>query len=140
MTGARIPGELLKSARAAAGLSQRELARKARTAQSVVARIELGETSPTWATLTRLLRAAGFRPLAELEQIPKLDRQRKNGALDRALAYGVDVSLLRDGLATSVSDRLALLDENAAFIRELRRSAGADQSQRRPLSKPASRK
>jgi transcriptional regulator with XRE-family HTH domain len=51
---------LLADARARAGLSQRELARKAKTAQSVVARIELGETSPSWATLSRLLAAAGF--------------------------------------------------------------------------------
>lgn len=51
---------LVRSARARAGLSQRELARRVHTAQSVVARIELGQTSPTWETLTRLLAAAGF--------------------------------------------------------------------------------
>ena len=51
---------LLRSGRERAGLSQRQLARRAATAQSVVARIELGETSPTWETLTRLLGAAGF--------------------------------------------------------------------------------
>ena len=43
-----------------AGLTQRELARRAETAQSVVARIERGHTSPTWKTLTRMLAAAGF--------------------------------------------------------------------------------
>lgn len=53
---------LLKAARAAAGLSQRDLARRAGTAQSVVARIELGETSPTVRTLNRLLEAAGASP------------------------------------------------------------------------------
>src|SRR5688500_17228862 len=52
--------ELLRAARERAGLTQRQLARKARTAQSVVARIELGETSPSWSTLVRLLKAAGF--------------------------------------------------------------------------------
>jgi transcriptional regulator with XRE-family HTH domain len=52
--------ELLTDARTRARLSQRELARKAKTAQSVVARIELGETSPSWVTLSRLLAAAGF--------------------------------------------------------------------------------
>ena len=67
-------GKLVKTARCDAGLTQRELARKARTAQSVVARIELGETSPSLATLTRLLRAAGFRLAPELRKIPKLDR------------------------------------------------------------------
>ena len=56
------PAELLKAARACAGLSQRALARRARTAQSVVARVESGETSPSWATLQRLLRAAELAP------------------------------------------------------------------------------
>ena len=51
--------EVLRQARARAGLSQRELARRAGTAQSVIARIERGQTSPTWATLQRLLAAAG---------------------------------------------------------------------------------
>jgi transcriptional regulator with XRE-family HTH domain len=59
-------GRLLQAARLRAGMSQRDLARKARTAQSVVARIELAETSPSWATLTRLLKAAGFAIVTEL--------------------------------------------------------------------------
>jgi transcriptional regulator with XRE-family HTH domain len=54
------PALLLKDARLRSGLSQRELARRAGTSQSVVARIELGETSPSWDTLDRLLAAAGF--------------------------------------------------------------------------------
>jgi transcriptional regulator with XRE-family HTH domain len=58
-----------------AGLSQRGLARKARTAQSVVARIELGETMPSWETLTGLLKSAGFELRAELQRIPVVDRQ-----------------------------------------------------------------
>ena len=56
-------------------MSQRKLAEQAGTAQSVVARIELGETSPTLRTLERLLEAAGFE--LELKFHPKLvlDRQ-----------------------------------------------------------------
>jgi predicted transcriptional regulator len=50
-------------------MSQRQLARNARTAQSVVARVELGETSPSWSTLNRLLGAAGFRLAPKLERI-----------------------------------------------------------------------
>jgi transcriptional regulator with XRE-family HTH domain len=61
--------ELLSVARVRSGMSQRELARKARTAQSVVARIELGETSPSWSTLNRLLKAAGFGLSAVLKRI-----------------------------------------------------------------------
>lgn len=68
------PSNLLRSAREAAGLTQRELARKARTAQSVVARIELGETSPSWSTLARLLKAAGFALSPVLHRI-RLDPQ-----------------------------------------------------------------
>jgi transcriptional regulator with XRE-family HTH domain len=60
--------ELLQKARERAGLTQRELARRARTAQSVVARIELGETSPSWSTLARLLKAAGFSLFADLRR------------------------------------------------------------------------
>ena len=52
--------ELLVTARRRAGLSQRELAERAKTSQSVVARIELGAASPSWDTLARLLAAAGF--------------------------------------------------------------------------------
>jgi transcriptional regulator with XRE-family HTH domain len=55
-----LPATILHAARARAGLSQRQLAQRAGTTQSVVARIELGDTSPTWQTLTRLLAAAGF--------------------------------------------------------------------------------
>ena len=58
MTGG--PARLLSSARRAAGLTQRALARRARTSQSVIARIESGATSPSWKTLEHLLRRAGF--------------------------------------------------------------------------------
>ena len=68
------PARILKTAREGAGLTQRELARKARTAQSVVARIELGETSPSWSTLARLLNAAGFALDPALRRI-RLDPQ-----------------------------------------------------------------
>jgi transcriptional regulator with XRE-family HTH domain len=61
-----LPATMLREARSRAGLSQRELAVRAQTAQSVVARIELGQTSPTWETLSRLLRAAGFDVYARL--------------------------------------------------------------------------
>lgn len=77
--------ELLRDARLRAGLTQRELARRARTAQSVVARIESGATSPAWDTLSRVLAAAGFeldatlRPLATesshmLDDVPRILR------------------------------------------------------------------
>lgn len=51
---------LLVRARAKAGIAQRELAARAHTSQSVVARIERGQTIPSVETLDRLLAAAGF--------------------------------------------------------------------------------
>lgn len=62
------PSSVLLAARDAAGLSQRALAKRARTAQSVVARIELGETSPSWDTLVRLLRATGHTLRVSLDR------------------------------------------------------------------------
>ena len=59
--------EILHQARTRAGLSQRALARRAGTAQSVIARIEQGRTSPTWETLQRLLAALGLEVNAQLE-------------------------------------------------------------------------
>ncbi|OLB49766.1 MAG: hypothetical protein AUI08_07215 [Gemmatimonadetes bacterium 13_2_20CM_2_65_7] len=59
--------ELLRQARTRAGLSQRELAHRAGTAQSVIARIEKGQTSPTWETLDRLLAAVDLELNAQLE-------------------------------------------------------------------------
>lgn len=53
-------GELIKEARRRAGLTQQELAEKMATTQSVIARWESGRRSPTFATLTRALRACGF--------------------------------------------------------------------------------
>lgn len=65
-----LPGALVREARSRAGLSQRALASLAETAQSVVARIERGQTSPTWETFTRLLAAAGFTVDAHLAVRP----------------------------------------------------------------------
>jgi uncharacterized protein len=51
--------ELLREARTDAGLTQRELARRATTSQAAVARYETGAAVPSIPTLRRLLAAAG---------------------------------------------------------------------------------
>ena len=51
---------ILREARTRAGLSQRELAQRAGKAQSEIAKIERGRREPTFATLSRLVRAAGY--------------------------------------------------------------------------------
>ena len=50
---------LIKLARRDAGLSQRELARRAGTSQGAIAAYEAGKRSPTLETLARIVRAAG---------------------------------------------------------------------------------
>jgi len=105
-TGIVDAAELLQTAREQAGLSQRQLARKARTAQSVVARIELGETSPSWSTLARLLKAAGFSLTTALRRI------------------SVDPQLLDDVpriLALSPEERLREVAQVSRFISAARR-------------------
>lgn len=68
-------GTIVRQAREQAAFTQRQLAKRAHTAQSVVARIELGTTSPTVDTVERLLRAAGFELATELRPKLVLDRQ-----------------------------------------------------------------
>lgn len=69
MASSPLSGGLLRDARLRAGITQRELAGRAGTSQSVVARIELGRSDPSTATLARLLAAAGFELRAELTPI-----------------------------------------------------------------------
>ena len=65
---------LVRDSRRSAGLSQAELARRAKTSQPAVARYEAGAATPSLATLERLLRACG-RTLLEAER-RTLPRQR----------------------------------------------------------------
>lgn len=53
----RLAGNLLKVARAKAGISQRELAETAHVAQSTIARIESGTRQPSLPVLARILAA-----------------------------------------------------------------------------------
>src|SRR5262245_30975688 len=66
---------LVAEARERAGLSQRALAARAGTTQAVIARIELGLTSPVFDTLQRIAKAAGFEITLSLTRKPVLDRQ-----------------------------------------------------------------
>ncbi len=67
------PALLVREARSRARFSQRELARRAGTSQSVVARVEAGQTRPGSETLSRLLAAAGFELRADLVPLPVVD-------------------------------------------------------------------
>lgn len=81
----------LRNARRAAGLSQRELARRARVAQPSVARIESGGVVPRVDTLEHLLRACGY----------SLELTRRAGS-------GVDRTVIRELLRLTPRQRLDL--------------------------------
>ncbi len=84
-------GPILREARRSAGLTQRELARKARVPQPAVSRIERGLASPRFDTLDRLLRECG-------KQLVLVER----------LGVGVDRSLIRERLRLTPGQRARL--------------------------------
>ncbi len=48
--------------------------------------------------------------------------KRKAQAIEKAVAYGVDLDLLREGLKLSPAQRLERLDASAAFVQSIRRA------------------
>ena len=64
-------GSAVRAARLRSGVSQAELARRAKTSQPSIARLEKGQVSPTVISLDRIARALGselvidFEPLAD---------------------------------------------------------------------------
>jgi transcriptional regulator with XRE-family HTH domain len=61
-------GSFIREARRRYGISQETLARRARTTQKQISRIERGDVSPSVSTLSRLLAAMGER--LELHAVP----------------------------------------------------------------------
>ncbi|HXF72406.1 MAG TPA: helix-turn-helix transcriptional regulator [Actinomycetota bacterium] len=82
---------VLREARRAAGLGQRELARRAGIPQPTLSRIERGRESPRFATLDHLLRECG-------KALDLVDRP----------GLGVDRTLIRDRLRLSPGQRARL--------------------------------
>jgi hypothetical protein len=78
--------------------------------------LERGHTSPTIATLERLVGAAGFD--LRIELVPKAVPD----PLVDAYKRDVDRTLLRENLRKSIDDRLRSLTEMQEFGRELERS------------------
>ena len=94
---------LLAYARRHAGMSQRELADRAGTTQSAVARIESGRVTPRFDTLARLVRECGWRidlaPVLGMGEdrtlIHALRRLSPEERLRRAAREAVEVERLR---------------------------------------------
>ena len=78
--------EVIRRAREASGLSKRELARRAGTSPAAIVAYETGDREPSFRTLRRLVRAAGYD--SELVTRPVL------GRLDPVRAAGRLVEVL----------------------------------------------
>jgi transcriptional regulator with XRE-family HTH domain len=98
------PSVLIREARREAKLTQTELAERAGTTQSTIARLERGGGNPTFETLERVLHAAGHR--LELS------------AVHQGLTT-VDESLIRQQLALSPAERLRALGQQSAIMGRL---------------------
>ena len=61
-----IGGELVREGRKRAGLTQKDLADRAGTTQSAIARLESGRSTPSLEAVERLLRHCGFQLIVEL--------------------------------------------------------------------------
>ena len=66
---------ILRRAREQAGLTQRELAKRAGTSQAAIAAVERGHKQPTVATLTRWLTATGAGLTLETAEAVRLRRR-----------------------------------------------------------------
>ena len=103
-----IGGELVREARRRAGLTQAELADRAGTTQSAIARLESGRTSPALEQVERLLRLCGFQLIVELAPYDDSDIVQAEAQLRR-----------------TTDERIAQLEATAAFARELREAVTA---------------
>jgi transcriptional regulator with XRE-family HTH domain len=70
VSGIMTPKDLVKDLRAKHGLSQRELAYRAGTSQSAIARIEAGDEDITWTRLRGILAAMGDEPVLDSKRLP----------------------------------------------------------------------
>lgn len=104
------PGELLREARRRHGLTQRQLAARARTSQAAISRIERGLVSPSVGTLATLLDLMGEQLVLGAEPID----------------YGHDRTLLRENLARTVEERIAFMTSFANWVQRNRGSAQRD--------------
>lgn len=86
------PAQLVRDARARAGLSQRELALRAGTSGPTVAAYESGRVEPRLSTLERLLAAAGQRMHIWTEPLgrPMTREERRSLYLHEAIAREVE--------------------------------------------------
>ena len=95
-----IGGELVREARKRAALTQAELADRAGTTQSAIARLESGRTSPALEQVERLLRLCGFQLIVELapyddSDIVQAEAQLRRTPDERARRLAATVNRMR---------------------------------------------
>ena|SRR5437868_15453956 len=100
------PGALLAEVRRRHGLTQAQLAARARTSQAAISRIERGLVSPSVTTLAELVDLMGEKLVLRAEPIE----------------YGHDRTLLRQNLDRTVDERI---DHGVAFSNFVSRNRGA---------------
>lgn len=87
-------GNLIRLARHDAGLSQRELARRAGTSQGAIAAYESGQRSPSLETLARIVRAAGQD--LRIQVVPYDDHDDAMAAYEASLPEETRAALRRE--------------------------------------------
>ncbi len=112
------PASLLREARERVGMSQRALADRAGTSQSVIARIEGGHSSPTVSTLNRLLEAAGFKVEARLTPTSATYRDRAAVYFQDHPPAGVVAAYLHGSTARSMRHKDSDVDIGVLVDRE----------------------
>lgn len=101
--------DLVREARKRAGLTQRELAERAGTTQSAVARLESGRTRPAFDDVLRLVRLCGFdldimlveRDAADWMQAQDVVKLPPGERLERSVRFTRRVQALREAAARS---------------------------------------
>ncbi len=93
-------GELLRAVRRHHGLTQRQLAARARTSQAAISRVERGLVSPTVATLQELLRLMNEELVLDAN----------------AIDWGHDRALIRENLSRTIAERIDYAAEVAEFV------------------------
>jgi len=110
---------VVRECRAAAWLTQSELAARAASSQSGIARIEEGSANPTVRTLSRIVNAAGFDLRVTLVPRPAPDPVIERYKQD------VDRSLLRENLRRTIDERLRSLADWQRDSRALQQAVRA---------------
>jgi transcriptional regulator with XRE-family HTH domain len=112
-------GAVILEARTRARLSQRDLAMRAGTTQSVVGRVEAELGNPTVETIGRLLTAAGFELRVTLQPTDPGDQ------VVAAYKKDIDRTLLRENLKKTPEQRVRALQAHVRLADEARRAGAA---------------